>query len=107
MASKRELCDECLEVLTSNLTSDMIKILETLRTNKAYTMNLSIDKVKIMPQIKNMTDYKFQTAISTLEICNLVGRNSIKRPNKFFITEDGKCALKIFKKNTTELLSEK
>jgi len=105
MARKQMLCDECIDIISENLSTDQILILQYLKKENTINMNLSKDKTSIMPNVKGMTEFKFQSAISGLELCNFVKRNANKRPNKFFITKDGIKALEIYQNNIREELS--
>ena len=101
------LCDECIEAISENLTMDQILILKYLHKEKTINANLSKSKIDIIPNIKGMTDFKFQFNISALELCCLVKRNPTKRPNRFYITPDGRKALKVYEENIKDELSSK
>jgi hypothetical protein len=106
MAFKQVLCDECISAIAENLSMDQILILKYLQKENTINMNLSKDKTAIIPEIKGMTDFKFQFSMTGLELCNFVKRNSTKRPNRFFITKDGRKALEIYQNNVKEALEE-
>jgi len=104
--AKQLLCDDCIEIIAENLTTDQILLLEYLKKENTINMNLSKDKISIIPNVKGMTEFKFQSSVSALELCNFVKRNSTKRPNRFFITPDGRKALECYKNNLKEQLDE-
>lgn len=97
MAGK--LCDDCLSTIMYNLSQDDILTLKALEDEKTRNQILAIDKTKIIPLVKGLTDFKFQMVISRLELCELVGRNNKKRPNKFYITPNGQRILKMYLKS--------
>lgn len=104
--SKQVLCDGCISAISENLSMEQVLILKYLKKENTINMNLSKDKLSIIPNIKGMSDFKFQFNISALELCNFVRRNSTKRPNRFFITEDGRKALKFYEQSVRESLEE-
>jgi len=97
-----KLCDFCLSIIMYNLIQDDLLILQALRKEKTHNQLLAIDKTKILPLVRGLTDFKFQMAMSRLELCELVGRNSKKRPNKFFITQNGLKILELFSQTLKE-----
>lgn len=104
--AKQLLCDECIATIAENLTQDQILILKYLLKEKTINANLSKDKLSIIPNIKGMTDFKFQFCVNALETCCFINRNAVKRPNRFYITADGRKALKLYEDNLREELSE-
>lgn len=105
MAKRQVLCDECISAISENLSMDQVLILKYLKKENTINPNLSKDKLSIIPNVKGLTDFKFQFSISGLELCYLVGRNSTKRPNRFYITADGRKALAMYEESIKEELS--
>lgn len=110
MANKRNvnqtLCDDCIAAISENLSMEQVLILKYLKKENTINANLSKDKTSIIPNIKGMTDFKFQFSISSLEMCYFVKRNSTKRPNRFYITKDGRKALSLYEQSVKEGLED-
>lgn len=100
------LCDECLELIINNLTRDEIVVLEFLLKSKCFNSHLCMDKTKIMPQA-NLTEFKFQMAMSRLEVVGLVNRVTNGRLYKYYITSSGKRLLEIYTESVKKQLSIK
>ena len=83
---------------------DQVLILKFLKKENTINPNLALDKTAIMPNVKGMTDYKFQFNISALELVGFVKRNVTKRPNRFYITGDGRKALALYEQSVREEL---
>jgi predicted transcriptional regulator len=90
------MCDDCLTNIMYNLSQEDWLILQTLKKEKTSNPLLAISKMKIIMQSKGLTDFKFQVSMAKLEVANLAGRNSKKKPNTFFITPNGVKILKMF-----------
>jgi predicted transcriptional regulator len=90
------MCDECLNKIMYNLSQEDWLILQTLKKEKTANPLLAISKMKIIMQSKGLTDFKFQMSMGRLEVANLAGRNSKKKPNTFYITPEGVKILKMF-----------
>lgn len=103
---KQLLCDECLGIIKDNLSIEQILILKYLKKENTMSLNLSKDKTAIIPNVKGMTEFKFNSCMNALELVGFVGRNSNKRPNRFYITEDGRKALKLYEEQLKKNLSE-
>jgi len=103
---KQQLCDECIDIIKDNLNMDQVLILRYLNKEKTINPNLSKDKLSIIPNVKGMTDFKFQFSMTGLELVGFVKRNTNKRPNKFYITEDGRKALKMYEESIRETLED-
>lgn len=101
------ICDDCLKIIMYNLTKDDITILNFLSKNKCINVHLSMDKTKIMPSIQGMTDFKFNSSISRLEVCNLIGRIATARPNKYYLKQDGINLLKLYVEDTQRSIKGK
>lgn len=98
------MCDNCLSELIDKLTREEFTILELLKKRKCVNSQLTLDKTIIMPEIKGLTDFKFNNAMSRLELVGCVKRNTTNRLHKFYITTTGLSLISIYKKNVTELL---
>lgn len=103
--AKQVLCNECIASISENLSMDQVLILKYLKKEKTFNKNLSKDKLSIIPEIKGLTDFKFNFAMNGLELCYFVARNTVKRPNKYYITPDGKKALEIYEQVVRDNLS--
>jgi predicted transcriptional regulator len=95
----RALNDDSLRIIMYKLSKEDLSVLHRLRTNKCINLHLSIDKTKLIPSTEANTEFKFQTAVSRLEVTNLIGRVANARPNKFYITSDGLALLDLYDKD--------
>lgn len=100
------LCDDCLKIIINNLTKDEILVLEFLLKQKCINTHFSMDKTKIMPNT-NLTEFKFQTAMSRLEVVDLVNRVTNGRLYKYYVTASGKRLIELYKESVKEQLSIK
>lgn len=101
-----KLCEECLDIIMNNLSKEDIMILEFLYKKKAINKHLSFEKIKIIREIQDLTDFKFQIAISRLEVTALVDKETKGRGNKYFITKNGQSViLKYMEETKASLLS--
>lgn len=97
-----KLCDDCLQTIMFNLSRDDIGVLNALKALKTANQLMAVNKTKIMPKVEGITEFKFQTAVSRLELAGLVGRNPKKRPASFYITPSGKRILELWNKSMKE-----
>lgn len=98
-----KLCDDCLEKMMFNLSKDDIGILKALQKSKTANQLMAVNETKVMPMVEGLTKFKFQAAVSRLELPGLIGRNPKKRPATFFITPSGKRILELWTKSMKEM----
>jgi len=90
------MCKDCITQIVCNLNQEEILILQQLLKAKTNPL-LTINKNTLIRSISvNISDYKFQIAKTRLELVNFIGTDSKRKGDKFYITNDGKEALKIF-----------
>lgn len=98
------MCEECLAILLENLTKEEFLILELLKSKKCVNSQLTLDKTMIIPSVKGLTDFKFNSAISRLELIGCVKRITAARLHRYHITSNGTNLLELYKKQIANAL---
>ena len=98
------MCEECLSLLLQNLTKEEFLILDLLKSKKCVNPQLTLDKTTIIPGVKGLTEFKFNNAVSRLELVGCIKRITTTRLHKFYITSSGTSVLQIYKKELQQAL---
>ena len=106
MESNLTFCESCLTKISSKLSLEEMEILNILIKEKAISETMSISKKKIIESGGRLSDYKFQISIAKMELVGLVGRNFSKRPNQFFIEDNGLFVFNSYKKQLANNLKK-